>query len=201
MLSVRTATSGRTAYRAEDFPGCESFHLPASEIEHCEGRLEFRDGVTETAWKVCEPTSIQDEQPFPEIRVLDGRADRVVARALGADHSTCCRGAGYRRTWRAGRFRGCARRWLTCRALTEDPMYLETAWRALELHGAGDGRATRARRRNTVRSRSPSARAHGDRDVRHGSGLGHARGLPAIERGRARPPTWKSWPRLGPGAS
>lgn len=27
------------AYRDEDFPGCESFHLPASELEHYEGRL------------------------------------------------------------------------------------------------------------------------------------------------------------------
>ena len=32
---------GSDAYRAVDFPGCEPFHLPASEIEHCEGRLEF----------------------------------------------------------------------------------------------------------------------------------------------------------------
>ena len=54
---------GSDAYRPEDFPGCEWFHLPASEIDHYEGRLEFWDGVTETAWKVCEPTSIQHEQP------------------------------------------------------------------------------------------------------------------------------------------
>ena len=47
---------GSAAYRPEDFPGCESFHLPASELDHYEGRLEFWDGVTETAWKVCEPT-------------------------------------------------------------------------------------------------------------------------------------------------
>ena len=54
---------GSEAYRPEDFPGCESFHLPASEIDHYEGRLEFWDGVTETAWKVCEPTSVQHEEP------------------------------------------------------------------------------------------------------------------------------------------
>ena len=51
------------AYRDEDFPGCESFHLPAGEVEHYEGRLEFWDGRTETAWKVCEPTSIEHEGP------------------------------------------------------------------------------------------------------------------------------------------
>ena len=50
-------------YRTADFPGCESFHLPAREVERYEGRLEFWDGRTETAWKVCEPTSIQHEQP------------------------------------------------------------------------------------------------------------------------------------------
>ena len=63
-------------YGPEDFPGCESFHLPASEIEHYEGRLEFWDGDTETAWKVCEPTSIYHEQPS---RRLVRMAERVAA--------------------------------------------------------------------------------------------------------------------------
>ena len=35
---------GPAAYRDEDFPGCESFHLPASELDTYEGRLEFWDG-------------------------------------------------------------------------------------------------------------------------------------------------------------
>ena len=56
-------TGGPSAYRDEDFPGCESFHLPAGELEHYEYRLEFWDGATETAWKVCEPTSIEHEGP------------------------------------------------------------------------------------------------------------------------------------------
>ena len=47
----------------EDFPGCEPFHLPAVELERYEGRLEFWDGRTETAWKVCEPTTIDHELP------------------------------------------------------------------------------------------------------------------------------------------
>ena len=51
------------AYRAEDFPGCESFHLPESELEGYEGRLEFWDGSTETAWRVSEPTSPYHEGP------------------------------------------------------------------------------------------------------------------------------------------
>ena len=64
---------GSAAYRLEDFPGCESFHLPASEIDHYEGRLEFWDGVTETAWKVCEPTSIQHEQPSRQLAQIAGQ--------------------------------------------------------------------------------------------------------------------------------
>ena len=56
-------TPGPAAYRDEDFPGCESFHLPAGRLEHYEGRLEFWDGDTETAWKVCEPTTIDHEEP------------------------------------------------------------------------------------------------------------------------------------------
>ena len=64
---------GSAVYRDEDFPGCESFHLPASEIDRYEGRLEFWDGVTETAWKVCEPTSIQHEAPCQELAQMAGR--------------------------------------------------------------------------------------------------------------------------------
>ena len=67
---------GAASYRAEDFPGCESFHLPASELDRYEGRLEFWDGVTETAWKVCEPTSIYHEQPS---RRLGRIAERVAS--------------------------------------------------------------------------------------------------------------------------
>ena len=67
---------GPAPCRDEDFPGCESFHLPASELDHYEYRLEFWDGATETAWKVCEPTSIQHEQPS---RRLGRMAERVAS--------------------------------------------------------------------------------------------------------------------------
>ena len=50
-------------YGPEDFPGCVSFHLPASALESYEGRLEFWDGLTETAWKVSEPTTTYHEGP------------------------------------------------------------------------------------------------------------------------------------------
>ena len=75
-VSGTDRTLGPAAYRDEDFPGCESFHLPASEIDTYEGRLEFWDGDTETAWKVCEPTSIYHEQPA---RRLGRMAERVAS--------------------------------------------------------------------------------------------------------------------------
>ena len=71
-----TPRSAPEVYRAEDFPGCESFHLPESEVERYEGRLEFWDGHTETAWKVCEPTSPYHEAPS---RRLGQMAERVAA--------------------------------------------------------------------------------------------------------------------------
>jgi len=68
--------SSPAVYHDADFPGCESFHLPASEIDHYDGRLEFWDGYTETAWNVSEPTSIQHEGPS---RRLVGMAERVAS--------------------------------------------------------------------------------------------------------------------------
>ena len=67
---------GPAPYRDEDFPGCESFHLPASELDHYEYRLEFWDGDTETAWRVCEGASIQHEQPS---RRLGRMAERIAS--------------------------------------------------------------------------------------------------------------------------
>ena len=49
-------------YGPADFPGCEPFHLPASELEDYEGRLEFWEARTETAWRVREPTTIYHER-------------------------------------------------------------------------------------------------------------------------------------------
>ena len=63
---------GPAASRPEDFPGCESFHLPANEIDHYEGRLEFWDGATETAWKVPE-TPIQHERPSRKLTQMSER--------------------------------------------------------------------------------------------------------------------------------
>ena len=45
-----------------EFPGCKPVHLPREALETWDGRLEFWDGATETAW-VCEPTSPYHEKP------------------------------------------------------------------------------------------------------------------------------------------
>ena len=74
-------------YRHEDFPGCELFHLPAGEVDRYEGRLEFWDGVTETAWKVCEPTSIQHEGPSRWLVQMATRLHSVSARAQAKGHA------------------------------------------------------------------------------------------------------------------
>ena len=73
--SARVArTSPSTApFRPEDFPGCESFHLPAREVDLYDGRLEFWDGTTETAWRACD-VSPHHEGPS---RLLVQMATRV----------------------------------------------------------------------------------------------------------------------------
>ena len=57
------ADAAEEGYGPEDFPGCESFHLPERALEGYEGRLEFWDARTETAWRVSEPTSFYHEGP------------------------------------------------------------------------------------------------------------------------------------------
>ena len=63
-----------TEYGPADFPGCEPFHLPASELEGYEGRVEFWEARTETAWRVREPTTIYHERPA---RRLGRLAERI----------------------------------------------------------------------------------------------------------------------------
>ena len=72
---------GSAVYRDEDFPGCESFHLPASEIDHYEGRLEFWDGYTETAWKIPD-TPIQHEGPSRRLTQMSERCAMLRGSAI-----------------------------------------------------------------------------------------------------------------------
>ncbi|MDE0025642.1 MAG: Uma2 family endonuclease [Spirochaetaceae bacterium] len=55
------------------FPGCTPVHLPRTEIERFEGRLEYWDSATETAW-ICEPATSYHERPS---RLLTRLAERI----------------------------------------------------------------------------------------------------------------------------
>ena len=57
------------------FPGCKPVPLPREELETWDGRFEFWDGATETAW-VCEPNSPYHEKPGGALPSL---AERIAA--------------------------------------------------------------------------------------------------------------------------
>ena len=61
--------------RAESpaFPGCKPVRLPRTQIDRFEGRLEYWDSATETAW-ICEPTTPYHERPS---RLLTRLAERI----------------------------------------------------------------------------------------------------------------------------
>ena len=67
--------------RAESpaFPGCKPFRLPRSRIDRFEGRLEYWDAATETAW-ICEPTTPYHERPSR----LVTRLAELIARVRGS---------------------------------------------------------------------------------------------------------------------
>ena len=65
------------AYGPEDFPGCEPFHLPAAGVNEYEGRLEFWEARTETAWRVREPTTIYHERPSRRLSRLAERIESI----------------------------------------------------------------------------------------------------------------------------
>lgn len=63
-----------------EFPGCRPFRLTKEDIETFEGRIEYWDRDTETAWKVREPTSRTHEQPSQRLSALG----QVIAAVRGA---------------------------------------------------------------------------------------------------------------------
>ena len=85
MAAAQTATDTRPAGRVDGaavrspaepaspaFPGCKPVHLPRAELEHFDGRLEYWEAATETAW-VCEPATSYHERPsrlLPQLAVL-----------------------------------------------------------------------------------------------------------------------------------
>ena len=100
-------------FRPEDFPGCESFHLPAREVDLYDGRLEFWDGHTETAWRVRD-VSIQHDGPS---RRLVEMATRVAT--LRGSRIACFGSSGLVRREERGR-----KRWLM---QADEVLYLHPA--------------------------------------------------------------------------
>ena len=60
---------------APEFPGCTRVHVPLSKLDAFEGRLEYWDGDTETAW-VAEAPSPYHERPSRRLTQL---AERIAA--------------------------------------------------------------------------------------------------------------------------
>ena len=92
----RRRTGTRTSPAASRFP-CRRAGL-----ERYEGRLEFWDGTTETAWKVCEPTSIEHEAPSRRLVQMAGQLAMLRGSAIA-----CFGSADLLRVDAAGR-----KRWL-----------------------------------------------------------------------------------------
>ncbi len=65
---------------APEFPGCRPVTITREDIAAWEGRFEYWDGDTETAWVVSEPTSATHEQPGARLAGLS----HVIAGVRGA---------------------------------------------------------------------------------------------------------------------
>ena len=68
--------SRRPGGGACEFPGCRPIHIPRSEIADYDGRYEYWEARTETAWEVNEPTSPYHELPSQRLARL---SDRIAA--------------------------------------------------------------------------------------------------------------------------
>ena len=77
--SGRHAAAQRRRAQPPAFPGCKPVRLPRTEIECFEGRLEYWDAATETAW-ICEPATPYHERPS---RLLTRLAE-LVGRVRGS---------------------------------------------------------------------------------------------------------------------
>ena len=79
-----TPTYRERTPRAPQFPGCRPVSLKREDIATYEGRLEFWDAATETAWVVCEPAGMYHEHPSQRLRELM----TMIAQARGSPIET-----------------------------------------------------------------------------------------------------------------
>ncbi len=56
-----------------EFPGCRPVRVTRAEIADYEGRIEYWDAKTETAFKACEPTTVYHEGPGQRLAALASR--------------------------------------------------------------------------------------------------------------------------------
>ena len=68
--TIPSKTGPRPASQAPEFPGCRPIPLSREALEDYEGRLEYWDGDTETAWVVAEPTTATHEHPSQRLAGL-----------------------------------------------------------------------------------------------------------------------------------
>ena len=67
-----------------EFPGCRPIRITRDAIADSEDRIEYWDGETETAWKVCEPTTVYHEGPGQRLAQLAA----LIAAGRGAPITT-----------------------------------------------------------------------------------------------------------------
>ena len=90
-LAPRTGTAGlrarddpsRAATPVEappEFPGCRPIRLTRDDLEDFEGRLEYWEAGSETAWVIAEPTSAAHERPTRRL----GRLAELIAAVRGS---------------------------------------------------------------------------------------------------------------------
>ena len=75
--------ASRVATPAEalpEFPGCRPVRLTRDSLEHFEGRLEFWEASSETAWIIAEPTTVTHERPTRRL----GRLAELIAAVRGS---------------------------------------------------------------------------------------------------------------------
>ena len=69
--AASAAGLARTAEPAPpEFPGCRAVRIDREAIADFEGRIEYWDAATETAWMVCEPTTVYHEGPGQRLAQL-----------------------------------------------------------------------------------------------------------------------------------
>ncbi|MCY4075492.1 MAG: hypothetical protein OXH04_08700, partial [Acidobacteria bacterium] len=60
-----------------EFPGCRTVRITRDAIGDYEGRIEYWDAATETAWVACEPTTVYHEGPGQQLAGLLTRTAAV----------------------------------------------------------------------------------------------------------------------------